>query len=69
MGSCTNGSLEDFRRAARILKGRTVHETVRLIVIAGTPKILSQIMEEGIAQIFVNAGAGEVQATSWAPRS
>ena len=57
IGSCTNGSLEDFRRAARILKGRTVDETVRLIVIPGTPKILSQMMEEGIAQIFVNAGA------------
>ena len=57
IGSCTNGSLEDFRRAARILKGRKVHEAVRLIVIPGTPKILSRMMAEGIAQILIDAGA------------
>ena len=57
IGSCTNGSLEDFRRAARILKGRRVHEAVRLIVIPGTPKILSHMMAEGIAQILIDAGA------------
>jgi len=57
IGSCTNGSIEDFRRAARILKGRKVHEAVRLIVIPGTPKILSRMMAEGIAQILIDAGA------------
>jgi len=57
IGSCTNGSLEDFRTAARLLKGRKVHESVRLIAIPGTPKIFTQMMEEGIAKIFVDAGA------------
>ncbi|MFH1489385.1 MAG: aconitase/3-isopropylmalate dehydratase large subunit family protein, partial [Pseudomonadota bacterium] len=37
IGSCTNGSLEDFRRVARILKGRKVNDSVRLITIPGTP--------------------------------
>ena len=57
IGSCTNGSLADFRRASRILKGRKVHEAVRLIAIPGTPKILSRMIEEGIAQILLDAGA------------
>lgn len=57
IGSCTNGSLNDFRRVASLLKGRKVHDSVRLIAIPGTPQIFSRMMEEGIAQILVAAGA------------
>jgi 3-isopropylmalate/(R)-2-methylmalate dehydratase large subunit len=57
IGSCTNGSLEDFRRAAKLLEGRKVHESVRLIAIPGTPKILSRMIDEGIAKTFLEAGA------------
>jgi 3-isopropylmalate/(R)-2-methylmalate dehydratase large subunit len=57
IGSCTNGSLEDFRRAARLLEGRTVHESVRLIAIPGTPKVLTRMIDEGIAKTFLEAGA------------
>lgn len=57
IGSCTNGSLEDFRRAARLLRGKQVHQSVRLIAIPGTPRIFTQIIDEGIAKIFLNAGA------------
>lgn len=57
IGSCSNGSLDDFRRAARLLEGRKVHNSVRLIAIPGTPKIFARIIEEGIAKIFVEAGA------------
>lgn len=57
IGSCTNGSLDDFRTAALLLKGKKVHDDVRLIVIPGTPKIFSQMMDEGIAKILVDAGA------------
>jgi len=57
IGSCTNGSLEDFSRAARLLEGRQVHESVRLIAIPGTPQILTRMIEEGIAKTFLDAGA------------
>jgi 3-isopropylmalate/(R)-2-methylmalate dehydratase large subunit len=57
IGSCTNGSLEDFRLAAHLLKGRTVHESLRLIAIPGTPRILIQMIDEGIAKTFLEAGA------------
>jgi 3-isopropylmalate/(R)-2-methylmalate dehydratase large subunit len=57
IGSCTNGSLEDFRAAAGLLKGRKVHDSLRLIAIPGTPTIFRQMIEEGIAKILVEAGA------------
>ncbi|MBN1809136.1 MAG: 3-isopropylmalate dehydratase large subunit [Planctomycetes bacterium] len=57
IGSCTNGRMEDLRTAAKILKGRKAAETVRVIVIPGTQAIWKQAVEEGLAEIFVDAGA------------
>jgi len=57
IGSCTNGRLEDFRRAARILKGKKVHPDVRLIVIPATQRIWEESLKEGLLEIFSSAGA------------
>ena len=57
IGSCTNGRITDLRIAAGILKGRHVAKNVRCIVIPGTQKIYLQAMREGLAEIFVEAGA------------
>lgn len=57
IGSCTNGRLEDLRVAAEILKGKTVHPEIRLIVIPGTQLIYKQAMKEGLIDIFIDAGA------------
>ena len=57
IGSCTNGRLEDMRVAARVLKGRTVHPGVRCIIIPATQKIWKQAMDEGLFDIFIEAGA------------
>ena len=57
MGSCVNGSLEDFRRAARILQGKKVHNSVRLIAIPGTQEIFTKMIDEDIAKIFIQVGA------------
>jgi len=56
IGSCTNGRMEDLRIAAYILKGRRVHQSIRLIVIPGTQEIYLQAMREGLLEIFVEAG-------------
>ena len=56
IGSCTNGRMEDMRRAAKILKGHKVHPDVRVIVIPGTQAIYKECLKEGIAEIFVDAG-------------
>ena len=56
IGTCTNGRIEDLRQAAEVLKGRVIAESVRGIVSPATPKIFSQALEEGIIQIFMDAG-------------
>jgi len=57
IGSCTNGRILDLRIAAGILKGKKVYPGVRLIVIPATQAIYLQAIKEGLAQIFINAGA------------
>lgn len=56
IGSCTNGRMEDMRRAAAILKGRTVHPDVRVMVIPATQKIYKQCIREGLVDIFIDSG-------------
>lgn len=57
IGSCTNGRIEDMRMAAQVLKGRKVHPDVRCIIIPATQKIWKQAMQEGLFDIFIDAGA------------
>lgn len=57
IGSCTNGRINDLRQAAKILKGRKVHKDVRLIIIPATQNVYRQAMNEGLLNIFLEAGA------------
>lgn len=57
IGSCTNGRMEDLRIAAEILKGKKVDKSLRVIILPGTQKIYLQALKEGLAEIFVEAGA------------
>ena len=57
IGSCTNGRISDMRAAARVLEGRHVHPNVRTIVIPATQDVYLQCVREGLAEVFVNAGA------------
>ncbi|PVH29305.1 3-isopropylmalate dehydratase large subunit [Pararhodobacter oceanensis] len=57
IGSCTNGRIEDLRAAAEILKGRKVAEGVRLMIVPGSGLVRAQAEEEGLAEIFAEAGA------------
>lgn len=56
IGSCTNGRMEDMRKAAAILQGHTVHPDVRVMVVPATQKIYKQCIKEGLLDIFVDAG-------------
>ena len=56
LGSCTNGRLEDLRVAAAILKGKKIAPTVRGILSPATPKIYREAMQEGLIDIFMEAG-------------
>ncbi len=57
IGSCTNGRIEDLRMAAKILDGKKVARKTRLIITPATQKISLQASEEGLVEIFINAGA------------
>ena len=56
IGSCTNGRIEDLRAAAEILKGRKVKEGIRAMVVPGSGLVRAQAEEEGLAEIFQQAG-------------
>ncbi|MFC3057424.1 3-isopropylmalate dehydratase large subunit [Paenirhodobacter populi] len=56
IGSCTNGRIEDLRAAAEILRGRKVAEGVRAMIVPGSGLVRMQAEEEGLAQIFIEAG-------------
>ena len=56
IGSCTNGRMEDMRRAAAVLKGHKVHPDVRAMIIPATQKIYKQCISEGLVDIFIDAG-------------
>lgn len=57
IGSCTNGRIEDMRIAADLLRGRHVAAGVRTIVIPATQEVYLQCIEEGLAKVFIQAGA------------
>ena len=56
IGSCTNGRIEDFRAAAKILEGKKIKDGMRAMVVPGSGLVRAQAEEEGIAQIFKDAG-------------
>mgnify|MGYP001501912082 CR=1 FL=1 len=56
IGSCTNGRIEDLRAAAAVLKGRRIAPGVRGMVVPGSGLVRAQAEEEGLAQIFLDAG-------------
>ena len=56
IGSCTNGRISDLRIAAKVLKGHKLADGVRGIVSPATPKIYKMAVDEGIIDIFLEAG-------------
>ena len=57
LGTCTNGRIEDLRVAAEILKGKTVHPDVRMIISPASKDVFKQALKEGLIDIFVEANA------------
>ena len=56
IGSCTNSRLEDLRQAARYVQGKQVSPRVRAMVVPGSTQVRRLAEEEGIADIFREAG-------------
>ena len=57
VGTCTNGRIEDLRTVAKILKGKTVHNDVRMLISPASKDIYLKALDEGLIKIFVEANA------------
>jgi len=57
IGTCTNGRLEDFQIAAKILKGKQVSKESRLIIAPASKDILMDMIKDGTYQTLIEAGA------------
>ncbi|WP_197373805.1 3-isopropylmalate dehydratase large subunit [Mycolicibacterium baixiangningiae] len=62
VGSCTNGRIEDLRVVADVLRGRSVADGIRMLVVPGSMRVRAQAESEGLDRIFVDAGAEWRQA-------
>ncbi len=56
LGSCTNARIEDLRAAAAVLDGHKVKEGIRALVVPGSMRVKAQAEEEGLAEVFKEAG-------------
>jgi 3-isopropylmalate/(R)-2-methylmalate dehydratase large subunit len=56
IGNCANGTMTDLRQAASILGGRRVHPRTRAIVVPATQAIWREAADEGLLDLFVEAG-------------
>ncbi len=57
IGSCTNSRIEDLREAAYVVKGRKIADNIKLaLVVPGSGLIKRQAEQEGLDQIFIDAG-------------
>ncbi len=57
VGSCTNSRISDLREAARLINGRRVADSVRMLVVPGSQQVKAQAEAEGLHEVFKSAGA------------
>jgi 3-isopropylmalate/(R)-2-methylmalate dehydratase large subunit len=57
VGNCSNGTMTDLRQTAELLRGHTVHPNCRMIVVPATQRIYREALQEGLLDLFVEAGA------------
>ena len=62
IGSCTNSSLQDMLKTAAILKGKTVHADVSLVIAPGSKQVLNMLAECGALADMIAAGARILEA-------
>lgn len=63
IGSCTNSSYKDLALVSEVLKGKTVHPNVSLVVSPGSKQVLSMIVKDGHLKNIVDAGGRILECT------
>lgn len=56
IGSCTNGRIEDFREAGKILRGRKIAPNIKALAVPGSMQVKAMAEAEGLDKIFKDAG-------------
>ena len=56
IGSCTNSRIEDFRIAADYIRGKQKAANVNALIVPGSQQVAKQIEEEGLKEVFEEAG-------------
>lgn len=56
IGNCANGTITDLRQAAAVLRGRKVHRDTRAIIVPSSQRVYRQAIDEGLIEIFTDAG-------------
>ena len=56
IGSCTNGRISDIRLVAQAVRGKTVNQRVRAILVPGSQEVAQQAQKEGLADALIEAG-------------
>lgn len=57
IGSCGSGMYQDFADAAALLRGRHIADGVRMFIVPGSVGTARRLADDGLAQIFMEAGA------------
>jgi len=57
IGSCTNGRIEDLRSVAKVVQGKKVADSLRVLVVPASARVRLQAEAEGLDQIFLDFGA------------
>ncbi len=56
IGSCTNGRIEDMRAVADVVRGKKIANGIEAMIVPGSYVVKSMAEDEGLAQIFLDAG-------------
>ncbi len=57
IGSCTNGRISDMEIAAKVVKGKSVSDSVTMIVIPASKRIAEEMDQKNLTKVFRDAGA------------
>ncbi|MFA5349950.1 MAG: 3-isopropylmalate dehydratase large subunit [Candidatus Omnitrophota bacterium] len=60
LGTCTNGRIDDFKAAAKVLNGRKVCPQVKFIIAPSSREVYLEALRLGLIDIFIKAGAAIV---------
>ena len=63
IGSATNGRIEDLEIAARILRGRKIHNNTRCIVTPASVRVYEEAIRRGYVEVYLESGAVFTNAT------